>query len=129
MADPLRLVLVTPEKTLLDQTVSSLRLPMFDGQVGILPGRAPFVGRLGVGELRIDEKTSYFIDGGFAQMDGATLSVLTDRAILGKDLDSAAISKDFAAAKERVSTTADESAARTKELERLRAMTRVAANA
>jgi len=62
----LQLVLVTPERVLLDEPVLSLRLPLYDGQLGILPGRAPVIGRLGYGELKISTEAgekSYFIDG------------------------------------------------------------------
>lgn len=80
----LRLVLVTPEKTLLDQRVTGLRFPLFDGQIGILPGRAPLVGRLGTGELKIDlaggATERFFIDGGFVQIKGNVVSLLTSRA-------------------------------------------------
>lgn len=81
----LRLVLVTPEKTLLDQPVSELRFPLYDGQMGVLPGRAPLVGRLGYGELRFEDQSgtshSYFIDSGFVQIKGETVTILTNRAI------------------------------------------------
>lgn len=86
----LRLVLVTPETTLLDEPVEALRFPLFDGQVGILPGRAPLVGRLGYGELRITTaagQKSYFIDGGFVQVKQAVVSMLTNRAQLASHLD------------------------------------------
>jgi len=83
MAD-LRLVLVTPETTLLDTQVSTLRFPMFDGQIGILPGRLPLVGRLGYGELVLttDQGTQeYFIDGGFVQVKQGVVSILTSRSM------------------------------------------------
>ena len=38
-----RLVVVTPETTLLDENVDSVRLPLYDGMIGIFPGRAPIV--------------------------------------------------------------------------------------
>ena len=41
----LQIVLVTPETTLLDAPVRSLQFPLYDGQAGVLPGRAPVVGR------------------------------------------------------------------------------------
>ena len=81
----LRLVLVTPEKTLRDQPVVELRFPLYDGQLGVLAGRAPLVGRLGSGELRFTEVAgahlSYYIDGGFVQIKGETATILTNRAI------------------------------------------------
>lgn len=83
-ATELRLVLVSPETTLLDQPVRSLQFPLFDGQIGVLPGRAPLVGRLGAGELKFESSTGagrYFIDGGFAQIKGSVVTLLTSRAM------------------------------------------------
>jgi len=79
----IRLVVVTPEKTLLDETVSSLRFPLYDGDIGIFPSRLPLIGRLGTGELHIkigETETLYFIDGGFVQVRGGVVTLLTDRA-------------------------------------------------
>jgi F0F1-type ATP synthase epsilon subunit len=42
-ASSLQLVLVTPEKTLLNEPVAALRFPLYDGQIGILPGRLPLI--------------------------------------------------------------------------------------
>ncbi|WP_437186418.1 F0F1 ATP synthase subunit epsilon [Planctomicrobium sp. SH668] len=89
-ATELRLVLVTPEKTLLDQPVKGLRFPLFDGQIGVLPGRAPLVGRLGTGELKFDLANGsdhYFIDGGFVQIKGSVVTLLTNRAIPAASID------------------------------------------
>ena len=88
MAD-LQLVLVTPETTLLDEPVTALRFPLYDGQIGVFPSRAPMVGRLGYGELKVTSaagERSYFIDGGFAQVKGSTVSLLTNRAMPVADL-------------------------------------------
>lgn len=97
MAD-LRLVLVTPEKTLFDRPVASIKVPLFDGSAGFYPGRAPLVGRLGIGELRLvgadGQSESYFIDSGFVQVKGAVVSVLTNAAV-----PCAEISRKFAAGK------------------------------
>jgi F-type H+-transporting ATPase subunit epsilon len=85
----LRFVLVTPEKTLLDQPVESLRFPLFDGQMGVLPGRAPLVGRVGYGELQYHDAVgvhSFFVDGGFVQIKSDVVTVLTNRAIPTADL-------------------------------------------
>ena len=87
--DKLRLVIVTPERTLLDEPVSALRFPLYDGDIGILPGRLPLIGRLGTGELKLTSSSGerrYFIDGGFAQVEGSTVSLLTHRAVPIEDL-------------------------------------------
>ena len=86
----LQLVVVTPEQTLIDQPVHSMRFPLYDGQIGILPGRAPLVGKLGYGELKIRDEQgeqSYFIDGGFVQIKGPVVSLLTNQAIPTDQLD------------------------------------------
>ena len=49
----LHCVVVTPERALLDEPADFVALPMYDGELGVLPGRAPLIGRLGYGELRI----------------------------------------------------------------------------
>src|ERR1700742_4974044 len=79
----LECVVVTPERTLFDELVEFVALPLFDGELGILPGRSPLIGRLGYGELRTKQHgvtKRYFIDGGFAQVRDDVVTVLTDRA-------------------------------------------------
>ncbi len=107
MAD-LRLVLVTPEKTLFDRPVASIRVPMFDGKRGCLSGRAPLVGRTGVGELKLNEVSgggeSYFIDGGFVQVKGEQVSVLTNSAQPVSEISRAKAAKEMEKAEGRTSS-------------------------
>jgi len=122
----LSLVLVTPERTLLDRPVASIRVPMFDGSAGFYPGRAPLVGRLGIGELRLTEASgaveSYFIDGGFVQVKGAVVSVLTNSAIATSELSrKAAVAKLEEASADRAKTDA-EYASSSRRLEKARKM-------
>jgi F-type H+-transporting ATPase subunit epsilon len=80
----LRCVVVTPERTELDREAESVSLPMFDGELGVLRGRAPLIGRLGFGTLRLQTAAGperYYLDGGFAQVEGDVVNVLTSRAI------------------------------------------------
>jgi F-type H+-transporting ATPase subunit epsilon len=81
----LRCIIVTPETTVLDTPADFVALPLYDGEAGIAPGRAPLIGRLGYGELRVsykDEHIRYYVDGGFVQVADNVVSVLTNRAIL-----------------------------------------------
>ena len=98
----LRLVLVTPERTLLDRSVASIRVPMFDGSAGIYPARAPLVGRLGVGELKMNDtdggSEAYFVDGGFIQVKAEQVSVLTNSAQSVNEIDRAAAQAELDAA-------------------------------
>jgi F-type H+-transporting ATPase subunit epsilon len=96
-----RLVVVTPENTLLDENVESVQLPLYDGMAGIFPGRAPMVGRLGFGEMTVNAggaKRVWFVDGGFVQVSGNTTSVLTNRAVVPAKLDPAEAERKLAEA-------------------------------
>lgn len=86
----LHCVVVTPEKALLDEPADFVAVPMFDGELGVLPGRAPLIGRLGYGELRLRRGTQtrrFFVDGGFVQVRANTVTVLTARAQRAEDID------------------------------------------
>ena len=76
---------VTPERAVLErEAVSFVALPTHDGEVGVMQSRAPLLCRLGIGELRVEEDgttTSFYIDGGFAQMVDNRLTVLTEKAL------------------------------------------------
>lgn len=89
-------VVVTPERTVLDAPVDFVALPMYDGELGVLPGRAPLIGRLGPGELRTkrgNETKHFFVDGGFAQVRANVVTVLTPRAVRAEDIDTQAASQ------------------------------------
>jgi len=119
----LRIVLVTPETTLLDEQVDALRFPLYDGQIGIFPRRAPLVGRLGSGELRVTTGkgvTSYFIDGGFVQVKGNVVSLLTDSAQLTSTLDPRKAEDDLQGVQSRHSRNDAEFAVKDADLERFR---------
>ena len=91
-------VVVTPERAVLDETADFVAIPMFDGELGVLPGRAPLIGRLGYGELRIrsgSHTQRYFIDGGFAQVRGNVVTVLTPRAQKAEEIDVAAVTRQL----------------------------------
>jgi F-type H+-transporting ATPase subunit epsilon len=63
---------------------------MYDGELGVLPGRSPLIGRLGPGELRTrrgNETKRWFVDGGFAQVRANVVTVLTPRAIDAEKID------------------------------------------
>lgn len=126
MAQEFRLLLVTPETTLLDQSIQSLRCTLFDGQIGILPGRMPMVGRLGYGELvfRSNDgaEVSYFVDGGFLQVQGSVISVLTEQAIPVSELNAADAEKLLEEALARPAIGDEQCNARERDQSRARAM-------
>src|SRR5436853_1215353 len=98
----LQCVVVTPERALVDEPADFVALPMYDGELGVLPGRAPLIGRLGPGELRIrtgSQVQRFYVDGGFAQVRGDVVTVLTPRAQKAETIDTAAATAALAAAR------------------------------
>src|SRR5262245_49500845 len=63
-----QVIVVTPERAVLDEFAEMVILPMHDGELGVLQGRSPIIGRLGAGELRLKSNgvvKRYFIEAGF----------------------------------------------------------------
>src|SRR5262245_62451001 len=125
----LKCVVVTPERAVLDEPAEFVALPMYDGELGVLPGRAPLIGRLGVGELRLQQHGAakrFFVDGGFAQVQADTVTVLTNKAVPAGELDAAVANQQLAAAQASTAKTRQEQQNREKAEKRARAMIRVA---
>ena len=121
-------VIVTPEKTELDVSCDSLILPMYDGELGVLPGRAPMVGRLGFGLLKIKsagKEDVWFVDGGFVQVTRESVRVLTDRVMRTDQIDRAAAEADLQKALEIKPVSAEASAFRDRSLAAARAKIRL----
>jgi F-type H+-transporting ATPase subunit epsilon len=121
-------VVVTPEKTELDTHCESLILPLFDGELGILPGRAPMVGRLGFGLMKLKSagrEDQWFIDGGFVQVTRDGVYVLTDRLLRPANIDKAQAEADLKKAQEIRPSTPEAFALRDRALAQARAKLRV----
>ena len=79
----LQCIVVTPEKTVLEEPADFVVLPLYDGEIGIAPRHAPMIGRLGCGQMRIThagQVRRYSIEGGFVEVIGNVVSVLTNRS-------------------------------------------------
>ncbi|MBI2480413.1 MAG: ATP synthase F1 subunit epsilon [Planctomycetia bacterium] len=124
----LNCIVVTPEKTALETKAEFVAMPLYDGEIGILPGHSPMIGRLGYGEMRIragGKETRYYVDGGFVQVADNVVSILTNRAVLGTSLDGEAARVQLAAAK-RTATTDEELQLRDRLVIQARAQIRLA---
>src|SRR5882724_5910032 len=98
-------VIVTPERAVLDEPAEFVALPMYDGELGVLPGRAPLIGRLGPGELRLQQHGTarrLFVDGGFAQVRSNVVTVLTPRAMPAEQISLQTARQDLTAAQAAV---------------------------
>lgn len=124
----LNCIVVTPEKTALEEKAEFVAMPLYDGEVGILPGHSPMIGRLGYGEMRIrvgGVETRYYVDGGFVQVADNVVSILTNRAVLGTTVDVDAARSQLAEASKRPATTDEELDIRDRLVAQARAQIRV----
>jgi len=125
----LRCIIVTPEATVLDTQAEFVTLPLFDGEAGIAPGRAPLIGRLGYGELRVrqgGQTSRYYVDGGFAQVAENVVSVLTNRSVAAAALNTAAAQQQLQTALTRHAAGPAEMAIRDRQISQARGQLRVA---
>jgi F-type H+-transporting ATPase subunit epsilon len=128
----LQCLIVTPEKTVLDQQAEFVALPLYDGEIGIAPGHTPMIGRLGSGEMRIraGEQTSrFYVEGGFVEVLGNVVTVLTSRAVPAGELDAAVAAEQLEAAQRRPAHSDEEFAQRDRLTTQYRAQARVARRA
>ena len=128
MAD-ITVSVVTPEQTVLETTADFVALPLYDGEIGIAPGRAPLIGRLGFGEMRIKQggsTTTYYVDGGFVQVVDNVVSVMTSRAFLASAINVSAAEKQLAEETRKPAATDEAQAIRERGVAQARALIRTA---
>ena len=87
----LKFKIVTPERVVLDEEVSSLTCPTTTGQITVLPNHIPLVSTLVPGELvaHVNGDTRYYaVSGGFVEVrPGNEVVVLADSAEHSSEID------------------------------------------
>ncbi len=86
----LRVRLVSPDGVIWEGTSSFVVLPALDGEVGIHPGHAPLLARLGPGEARIHTPGAvryYALFSGFLEVARDEVQVLVGRALPPESID------------------------------------------
>ena len=128
----LKCTVVTPEGSKVEQPAEFVALPLFDGEIGIAPGRAPLIGRLGAGELRIThggEVSRYYVESGFVEVVDDEVTLLANRVIRAEELDAAVLEEQLSRAGARPAATREERAQRRRAVVLIRAQLRVAQRA
>jgi len=92
LPESIELIVVTPERQLLREPVVEATLPGADGCLGILPGHAPLITELGIGELTYrsrggSEPGHLAIISGFAEVLGDRVTVLAETAERPEEID------------------------------------------
>ena len=89
----------TPQGPVLDAQTDSVSMPGIDGEVGILPEHAQYVGVLGAGLVQYAEPGNakparLIISGGFASFQVNTLTILADKVDFDRDLKGINVDKE-----------------------------------
>lgn len=82
--------IVTPEKTVFEEEIDQVTLPVTDGQVTILPGHRSYIASLKAGEIcfkKGKEETVLATSGGFVEFDKNNLVFLADTADRIEEID------------------------------------------
>jgi F-type H+-transporting ATPase subunit epsilon len=109
LPDSIELIIVTPERQLLRERVVEVVMPGAEGELGILPGHAPLITELGIGELRYrgsDPNTNgvLAIIHGFAEVLGDRVTVLAETAERAAEIDLARAEAAKARAEQRLTS-------------------------
>jgi F-type H+-transporting ATPase subunit epsilon len=109
LPEAIELIVVTPERQLLQETVVEVTIPGLDGALGILPGHAPLITELGIGELSYRTATSsqpisLAVIRGFAEVLPDRVTVLAETAERAEEIDLARAEAAKARAEKRLAS-------------------------
>jgi len=88
--------IVTPEKRVYSEAVTSVVVPTSEGEIGVLESHIPLIANLVPGEIQVlhEGKNEYIaVDRGFVQVLGNKVSILTENAIDVEEIDLQATEK------------------------------------
>jgi len=98
MADKLHFSLVSPEAELFSGDVDQVNIPGSEGDLGILPNHSPLMAAIRTGAITVvvdGAETQYFVQGGFADITPAGLTVLAEKASLLSDVSADSLKADI----------------------------------
>lgn len=97
MTDTIHVDIVSAEHEIYSGEAKMVFAPAEMGEVGIAPGHAPLVTKMGPGEVRVKDtegnESAFFVSGGMLEVQPKVITVLSDTAQRAEDLDEAAILK------------------------------------
>ncbi|MFN7997998.1 MAG: ATP synthase F1 subunit epsilon [Bryobacteraceae bacterium] len=105
MADPLELEIVTPERLLVHEHVSSVQVPGKNGYLGILPGHAALLSELGTGFMHFESGNRRWylaLHGGFLEVLNDHVRILANLAERAEEIDVQRAQADLKQAQEQV---------------------------
>ena len=109
LPESIELVVVTPERELVRESVVEVTVPGLEGALGVLPGHAPLMTELGIGELSYHTGTSsqpisLAVLRGFAEVLPDRVTVLAETAERAEEIDLARAQAAKARAEQRLAS-------------------------
>jgi len=107
MADTFQLEIVTPEKKVVDTSAEEVQIPGKDGYLGVLPGHAPLITELGVGQISFREGATeqrLAVAWGFAEVLPGKVTILAESAERPSEIDVARSREAKARAEQRLAS-------------------------
>ena len=130
MAGLLNLKIITPERVVLDKQVDSVTATAIDGELQILPHHEPIITALAIDVLRYqdgkNEETAAVL-GGLMEVGENTVTVLSDMAELGAEIDEARAHESAKRAEAETTQKVDKLDVQLRELALSKAMARLKA--
>ena len=90
MAETFQLEIVTPDKLVVDDRAEEIQIPGKNGYLGVLPGHAPLITELAVGEIRYRRGGStqrLAVAWGFAEVLPERVTILAQTAEVAEEVD------------------------------------------
>ena len=90
MADTFQLEIVTPEKMVVRDVAEEMQIPGRNGYLGVLPGHAPLITELAVGEIsyrKVNETHYLAVAWGFAEVLPERVVILAETAERPEEID------------------------------------------
>ncbi len=92
MAETFQLEVATPDRLLVREQVDEAEIPLVNGYIGVFPGHSPLLGEVGAGDLVYmaqGRRRHMAVVGGWVEVLGEHVRVLTDRAEKADEIDMA----------------------------------------
>ena len=106
----LTLRVLAPDQSVFDDTADEIILPSTTGLLGVLPGHISMVTAIDFGVLRVLKNgnwDSIALSGGFAEVESNEVTVLVNKAEMGRNIDSSKAEAELEQAKNKLVQTQD----------------------
>jgi F-type H+-transporting ATPase subunit epsilon len=107
MTDTFKLEIVTPEKKVVHTAAEEMQIPGKNGYLGILPGHAPLITELAVGEITYRENSTeqrLAVAWGFAEVLPDKVTILAESAERPSEIDVARAGESKERAEQRLTS-------------------------